>query len=105
MPRALFIGNSHLATIKAAEENSVFPASYVGYSFQPNFNIDAYENTATGDGLQLPLDAPSDQVELWQLTTGLTGPMELAGFDVFVVVGVLDPPKPWKILAPQQWLR
>jgi len=53
MKKILLIGNSFLAAFKNSDESSIFDCSYIGFSQQPDFNIDRYQNTPDGNGLQL----------------------------------------------------
>jgi hypothetical protein len=89
--KILFIGNSHLATVKSAESSGIALADYIGFSFQPDFNFDTYENTPDGGGIS----APANQRHLWDITTNSADYIDLSKYDFFFVVGLLPPPNPW----------
>jgi len=92
--KILFIGNSHLATLKSAELSGIAEADYIGFSLQPEFNFDTYENTADGEGIK----APIMQRHFWNVTTKSAEFVDLAHYDYFFVVGLLPPPNPWLCL-------
>jgi hypothetical protein len=96
MKKLLFIGNSHLATMKESEHIANYKVDYIGFSFQSNFNIDFFENTRTGDGIQIPDNSPSAQKKLWKITTGSPSSLALEGYDAYFIVGIITPPNPWR---------
>jgi hypothetical protein len=98
MKKLLFIGNSHLATIKMSEKFSAYPVDFVGFSLQPDFNIDLFENTLIGDGIQIADSSPDSQKYLWKITTGSSSSLDLSPYDAYFVVGILSPPNPWRYL-------
>ena len=96
MKKLLFIGNSHLATIKTTEKWSDHQVDFIGFSLQADFNIDLFENTTLGDGIQIAENSPDSQKHLWTITTGSSSSLDLDPYDAYFIVGILRPPNPWK---------
>ncbi len=92
-PKVLVIGNSFAAALRESVDASRHNISFLGGS---NQFLNHLELGDDGDSLVLDTEMACDPVQkrLWYLTSGSEKPLQLSNFDIFIVVGNVNPPDP-----------